>query len=345
MLPGPSKIRSRLSQFLAARFPEWPNVQASGLADRTTGWETEVYSFVAQYQAGSESRREDLVLRLYPGRGAVEKAGREFCFLQAMYRVGYPVPRPVALEADGSTFGWPFLIMERIEGRPLSEAMDRAKEPERERLLALFCRLMVNLHALDWQALAADPTQYTPDVACERYVTQLQQDVERLGQRQFLPVVGWLRNACRRVRWEHLAVIHGDLHLANVLLRQDGSAVVIDWAGAEISDYRTDLAWTLLLLSTYNEAREGERFLSLYEQMAGHRVTDMECFEVGAILRRLIAAAAIAGGQAVALGLRPDARSEMELDTENVRRVYALLLDRTGIAIPEVEAIVADGVA
>ncbi len=48
--------------------------------------------------------------------------------------------------------------------------------------------------------------------------------------------------------------VHWDYHPGNVLLRDDSSAVVIDWTQIDVSDPRFDLAWTLLLVSSYEGA-------------------------------------------------------------------------------------------
>jgi aminoglycoside phosphotransferase (APT) family kinase protein len=129
------RIRGRLARYYAGRFPERVGVRIADLSDITSGWETEVYAFAVEYCEGGQRRREELILRIYPGGGASEKAGREFRAMQQLHRSGYPVPTPVLLEEDGSPFDWPFLIMEKVHGRPLGQIMDAAPGPERQKLL------------------------------------------------------------------------------------------------------------------------------------------------------------------------------------------------------------------
>jgi len=134
-------------------------------------------------------------------------------------------------------------------------------------------------------------------------------------------------------------VIHGDFHPANVLLKDDGTAAVIDWGGAAVSDYRTDLAWTLLLTKTYGDSATRGRILSLYEQLSGHRVEHIEYFEVAAMLRRLFTVSVWASGQAGSFAMRPGIEAKIREDINHVRQAYALLVRATGIRIPETETL------
>jgi aminoglycoside phosphotransferase (APT) family kinase protein len=335
------RVRSRLALYLSGRFARKAEVQVSGLADITSGWESEVFSFDLDYVANGQAEHESLILRLYPGSSAAEKARREFLFLQHLHGSGYPVPRPVLLEADGSPFGRPLLVMERVEGRPLGEIIDEAPEPRKQELLALFCRLLAQLHALDWRSFVSDPALHRPETVLEEKLAATRQELARFGRSEFAAVLAWLQRQCAAVQPRRLAVTHGDFHPANVLLRQDGSAVVIDWGGAGICDYRTDLAWTLLLVSTYEGPAMRERVLSLYEELTGCRVEQIDCFEVWAMLRRLFAVSVSASGEAATLGIRPAALDKVRQDVDNVRRVYGLLVARTGLVIPEVEELIA----
>lgn len=341
MVPTVSQVEARLPSYLASRFPSRSGLHITGVADITTGWETRVFDFTLAYIQDNRPRQERLILRLYPSGDKAAKADHEFTFLERLYNLRYPVPAPALLETTGSPFGAPFIIMEYIDGRPLGQTMEASPEPQAQELLTLFCRLYVELHSLDWRSFAGDHIRYNPDDVIERQLTTTQQEIDHLGMYQFRPVLDWLWRRSTNVKPRHIAVVHGDYHPANLLLRPDGSAVVIDWAGGGVSDYRFDLSWTVLLMSTYGEATMRERVLRTYEALAGHSVEDLEFFEVHAMLRRLFAASVSATGKAGALGMAPVAQAMIGHHIENVRRVHALLRERTGIRIPQVEELVA----
>jgi len=133
---------------------------------------------------------------------------------------------------------------------------------------------------------------------------------------------------------------HGDFHGDNILIRDDGAPFVIDWGNIRVSDRRADLAWTLLLSSTYGHPEMRPRILQEYERIAGCRMEDMEFFDVAACLRRLASICGSLDQGADQLGMRPGAEGMMR-NASHIRSVYDLLLERTGIRIPRIEALLA----
>jgi aminoglycoside phosphotransferase (APT) family kinase protein len=71
------------------------------------------------------------------------------------------------------------------------------------------------------------------------------------------------------VQCSELAVLHWDFHPENIIRCPDGSLVVIDWTGLQLSDPRFDLAWTLMLISAYQGSQWRQSFLEAYERHAG----------------------------------------------------------------------------
>ncbi len=78
-------------------------------------------------------------------------------------------------------------------------------------------------------------------------------------------MIAWLAEKSADVVCERLSVIHQDYHPSNVLLEDDGTAVVIDWTGLAISDFHFDLAWTLMLISTQGYPTLRAIILDMYE--------------------------------------------------------------------------------
>jgi aminoglycoside phosphotransferase (APT) family kinase protein len=322
-------------------FPAGESVRAHDLLRISDGWETDVYSFAAEYGPAGEREREELILRLYPGDDAPQKSVREYSVMEQLYQAGYPVPRVLLLEQDGALLGKPFVIMEKIAGRSLGAISDESPTQKRLELLTLFCRLFADLHALDWRPFAPDPSLYeTQDMSevIDHQLSQWQAYTHALESTAFDPVFGWLCERLPEVEFGQPSVIHWDFHPYNILVRDDGAAFVIDWTNIEVSDYRLDLAWTLLLMSTYGSPESREPVLREYERAAGHSVQQIEYFEVAACLRRLFSILVSLGAGAEALGMRPGAEAMMK-DVGHIERVYARLLDRTGIPIAEVEGL------
>ena len=72
--------------------------------------------------------------------------------------------------------------------------------------------------------------------------------VELFDMPAFNANLKWLEARRDSVPCVQPTIIHYDFHPANILIREDGSAVVIDWSQFDVSDRRFDLAWTMLLV-------------------------------------------------------------------------------------------------
>ncbi|MBM3237148.1 phosphotransferase family protein [Candidatus Poribacteria bacterium] len=338
-----NEIQSGLLSFYERKFPSRKNAQVYSLTQITDGWENEVYSFTIEYEETTERKCEELILRIYPGSDAPQKSVREFNAMKKLHEVGFPVPEVFLLELDNSPFGKPFVIMEKINGRPMGAVFDEAPDKKKEELITLFCKMFVDLHTLNWRFFVPDTSIYATGNAymfINRWLSQAQKYLEYFQANDFAPVLDWLKARSLDVPCERLSVTHGDYHPYNILLRNDGAAFVIDWGNVEVADFRSDLAWTLLLTSTYGNPEAREIILSEYEQIAGCKIEQIEYFEVMAILRRLFSISMSLSDGASKLGMRPGAETMMRRNVGHLKNVYALLIERTGITIPKIETLI-----
>lgn len=334
------EIQSQLQAYCARAFPSRQGVQVSGLTSISGGWESEVYSFDVEHGPPEGRQREGLILRVYPGDDAHAKSAREFRGMRQLHEAGYPVPRVLLLERENSPFGKPFVIMERIEGQVLWPILFNAPERRQQELLTQFCELFVRLHRLDWRPFVDDVAHYElggPTVFVDQWLGMVRGALERFPLSNSLRILEWLEARRDQVPCLRPAPVHWDYHPGNVLLRDDGSAVVIDWTQIDVSDPRFDLAWTLLLVSSYEGAEWRNRILEEYERLAGARVEQMEWFEVCACGKRVFSVAISLLAGAEKLGMRPGAVEMMRQQMWALGRVYDLLVERTGIRMEEVE--------
>ncbi len=333
-------MQNRLQAYYARAFPARQGVCVSDLTSISAGWESDMYSFAVEHGPAGERRREELILRIYPGDGAHDKSAREFHGMSQLHRVGYPVPQVLALERENSPFGKPFVIMEKIEGQVLWPLLSRSPKEKQRELLTLFCELFVQLHTLDWQPFMHDMARHDtgdPYTFVDRQQREWRSALAGLPEVGFLPVLEWLEAWREQVPCLRPAAIHWDYHPGNVLVRDDGSAVVIDWTQVEISDPRFDLAWTLLLVGLHESAEWREFILREYERLAGARVEQLEYFDVAACFKRLASVYFSLSFGPEKLGMRPDAVAMMRQQMGALQKVYDLLLERTGIRIAEVD--------
>jgi aminoglycoside phosphotransferase (APT) family kinase protein len=332
-------MKDDLQEYLARAFPDWQDLCVSEPDQLSAGWESDMYSFDAQRGPVEKRDTEELVLRIYPGNDAWEKSESEFRGMRELYEAGYPVPYVLLLERESSPFGKPFVIMKRIRGELLWPLMIHAPAGEGEDLLTLFCELFVDLHYLDWEQFD-DEVAHSDVENPYRFV-----DRELSGGRAFLsqfqmagfePVLAWLESRRDQVPCHHPSPVHLDFHPGNILLRDDGSAVVIDWTQFGVSDSRFDLAWTLLLVGTHESMEWRDAILQEYERLARAHVEQLEFFEVFACAKRLSSVAISLSEGPEKMGMRPEAVALMKQQMGAMERVHNLLQDRTGISVPEV---------
>jgi len=334
-----------LQAYIAGALPDRPNSTAHELASISVGWESDVYAFDLESGPPDACQREALVLRVYPGADAYAKSGREFRGMQQLFAAGYPVPRVLALERDASPFGKPFVIMERVEGKTMWEPLFRSSEPQQSERLALFCDLLVRLHRLDWRPFVDDPAaveQAGPYAFVDGWLAEARSILGQFDVPDAGALLEWLEARRDRVPCARPAPVHLDFHPANILLRADGTATVIDWTQIQVSDPRFDLAWTLMLVGAAEGWQWRDRILTEYQRLAGAPIQEIEWFEVAACGKRLFSVVVSLAAGPEALGMRPEAVELMRQQFGALRNVYQLFMVRTGLRLREVEQLLAE---
>lgn len=338
-------LRSRLQAYCATAFPDRKNPRVTELVKLNAGWECDVYSFTLEHGIRRTPSREGLILRMYPSDEGSVKAAREFDGMDRLNKAGYPVPTVFRLETDDSPLGQPFVIMEKIEGRILGDVLRESSREAAEKLLKLVCKLFVDLHKLDWRAHVPDFELHDlrhPYSFIDREFIYFGSELTRFSKIDFLPLLGWLESRRNRVPCSRASIIHGDYHPHNILLREDGSAVVIDWTQVNISDFRFDLGWTLCLLNEHGDKAARLAVLNEYERLTGGKVEQIEFFEVAACFKRLFAMAVSLSEGPEKIGMRPEAKEAMTRNMDTVQRIYDFQREKTSLRIPEVERIMAE---
>lgn len=331
---------SSLLSYLQKSYPDRISLKLSDYKDITSGWETQIFSFDLEWPTKRGKMQEGLIVRVYsPGLGAA-KAERESTVMTQLSRVGYPVPRIHATETDSSILGNPFIIMDRIDGSTLNDKLGLS-DAENEKWVMVFSRLFVNLHKLDWKYFVTDLQSYHPEdpyYIVKSRIAEVREVLKQHRKNELLPIVDWLHSRVDSVPCEKPSIIHGDFHPMNIMIDGQQNPFVIDWGAAKVSDFRNDLAWTLLLTRAYSSKKNRDSFLNGYQTTVGHEIEEIEYFEVFSILRRLFDVSVSLDEGASELGMREDAVEMMKAQMGHIRVVYDLLGELTDITIPEVES-------
>jgi aminoglycoside phosphotransferase (APT) family kinase protein len=192
-----------------------------------------------------------LILRRDPEDSLIDtERALEFAAYQTFESIA-PVPKTVALVADGSVLGRPFFIMERIEGGSAASPFALAPyAPHTEAIGEQFFKTLGQIHAVtpEGTPLARVVDSPPPSECWRRELDHWERVIEQDTQEP-QPIV---RAALRRLRRapppapKRLAVVHGDYRTGNFLHDGAGNILaILDWEMAHIGDPLEDLAWAM----------------------------------------------------------------------------------------------------
>jgi aminoglycoside phosphotransferase (APT) family kinase protein len=199
--------------------------------------------------------RRPPAISIAPGAHSMQ---REHTILTALADTDIRVPQVIAFCEDESIAPAPFLVMEKIDGVALTDALplSYADEPQAIRLVAnAVIDELVKLHALDWRSVGLDGFG-RPDGFLRRQVGRWRSQYERSKSREladFDHVARWLESHTPPDRSP--ALVHGDFHLDNCLMSAQAPvevAAIIDWEMATVGDPLLDLG---LLLAFWGDDR------------------------------------------------------------------------------------------
>ena len=334
-----TKISKGLIQYFNDTYPGMLNLEILDLKEISAGWETELFSFGLRYSEKGVTKKEKLVIRMYPGDIAERKLENEFFIYKNLSEQNYPVPKIHYMSANRQYVGKPFLIMDWISGGTLNDKM--ITNPEEG--LLLFSQLFVKLHNMDWKPfikkLKSDK-DFTPSI--ESHIEALESRVNYNKLEELILIVDWLKDEKEKIIDEYLALGHFDFHPYNILMKENGEPVVIDWPSAKVNDFRFDLGWTLTLVCVYDNINNRNRFFDAYQKVAKKKIENIAFFEVAAIVRRLCDVLIAFKSSGESTGLRNDVVQQIKDTIFHVENLNSYLEKLSGIRVKEVDELIED---
>jgi aminoglycoside phosphotransferase (APT) family kinase protein len=276
---------------------------------------------------------------------------REHRVLSAVAGRGVPAPRALALCADTAVPGAPWLVMEHVEGVPLTTDLPaswRGRPGILEQIGGAAVDALVALHGVDWRDAGLDDFG-RPEGFLERQVHRWRAQLERYRVRDlplFDPVAEWLD--AHRAPDAEPALLHGDFHLDNTLSVVEDDrvrvAAIIDWEMATVGDPLLDLGLLLAFwgderpafpamprvqgVSRAADAPSREALAARYAERSGRSVEHLDWYMALAFWKL---AAIVEGAYAHFVRGRLDSRYARELE-QDVPRLLAEAAAFCGIA-------------
>lgn len=220
---------------------------------------------------------ERLVLRRYvSGRFHSDPATArgEFRTLAVLAERAIAAPRPVWLDAIGTHFGAPAMLISRLPGRPRMRAGD-----DPAGWLAGLAEPLVAIHAItpanaDLSHLGSN---LRPGMAAE-LARGLRPDLigDARGERAFALLVARIGE----IETDRPALVHDDYFPANVLWYRGRVSGVVDWQTGEIGDPRADVAQLRLDLAMMHGPDLAAAFEDAYHAAGGRRLEQLWFFDL-----------------------------------------------------------------
>jgi aminoglycoside phosphotransferase (APT) family kinase protein len=152
----------------------------------------------------------------------------------------------------------------------------------------------------------------------------------------FLAIIDWLEIHKFDITVQP-AVVHLDFHANNVFLCNDDHLAVIDWTQIAVSDYRTDLSWTLMIMGDFGQPHWGERILQAYTRGAKNPVEKLDYFNVITYTKLLASTIISLRTSPKELGMRPETVESIQQQAPILDMLSRRIQNITGLSIPEVE--------
>jgi len=244
-------------------------------APRVTSWLTERmtelepplrFTRVGEGQSNLTFRVDDaagraLVLRRPPLGEILASAhdvAREHRILTALRATGVAVPRTLGLCDDTTVTGAPFYAMEHVDGLILTTvaAAERLAPEGRATAARAIAATLARLHAVDLDAAGLGDFK-RPESLVSRQLRRWKRQWEASKTRELpqLDEVGELL-AARMPDERETVLLHGDYHLHNVVLGDDGGVrALLDW---ELSTAGDPLADVGQMVAYWNELRDAD---------------------------------------------------------------------------------------
>jgi len=269
-------------------------VAISKLSRMTGGASKEQFAFNLIHDAMPEARR--FVLRMDPLEGIVETCRqREGEILTALQGV-LPVPRVLAVDAEGTYLGLPGVITEFVPGvtKPSTlkeqsvSGIGSSYGHYAELLGPQFLDHLVTLHSWQGWSTASLPSFTVPAAnTIEAPLYQVNAWARSWGDDMVEPVPmitlteNWLRENAPVC--EAPCLVHCDYRIGNFMFEEPSGKIttILDWELAHFGDYHEDLSWILQkLFGSWDQAgnflvcglMKRDRFISEYERLSGRTI-------------------------------------------------------------------------
>lgn len=194
------------------------------------------------------------------------KVDREWAVLRRLRLDGFPAPRPLA---RGVVDDEPFLIWMTTPANAWPENSENLVEQVKPTVPQL-ASILVQLHTLDHKGLNNEPLYQATVAGTLVRMLLWSRDMNNADLRA---VIARLKPAVARLKSWPPALLHGNLHLNNILARHGQIVGLTSWDNAAIGDPRWDVMTAAHGLRSI-DAGLAEQMVNWYETFSGRTIAD-----------------------------------------------------------------------
>ena len=203
---------------------------------------------------------------------SAHQVDREYRVMKALESTEVPVPRMIALENEGTVLGTRFYVMEKVEGRVLTDLQLPDLSPAERRAVYLdLATVLAKLHQVTPEAQGLGDygrpgNYYTRQISrwSRQYEASKTESIEAMDQ-----LMAWLPEHMPDT--DEARIVHGDYRLGNVMLHPTEPRIVavLDWELSTLGHPLADLGY--LCMDYHSPGYDGQG-LGALEDLTAHGI-------------------------------------------------------------------------
>jgi aminoglycoside phosphotransferase (APT) family kinase protein len=211
-----------------------------------------------------------------------EKARREFKAFELINRAGIPSPESIFLDDTGGLLGAPGIVTRFVPGELLLDAPAEPK-PWAHKLAVMLAR--IHSIPLDEQSRRflldanAEATWFLKHDSAPEYMRSHPGDADLWAA---------LRDRYPSLQSVPATLVHIDYWSGNILWQDGEISAVLDWEEAACGDPVIDVAYARMNMFLMGLPEAANEFLRTYEDETGHRVENLEFWQMAAAVRPMV---------------------------------------------------------
>jgi aminoglycoside phosphotransferase (APT) family kinase protein len=262
-----TSLGAPLSRWFAGRLNA-PAAEVTRVRRIAVGHSRAMFGVDVAFESGEGPASRSFVLRMEQGGVFGTNSGYEVRLMRALRYAGYPVAPVRWYERDPAVLGFPFFVMDRVDG-----ASDAPTEAD----VRAYVRTLARQHDLDWRRLGLH-FMGVPVTARDGALDQIERWYRVYRGACYAPIPfleegrAWLRR--RAPEAARIVLVHGDSGPANFMYRDGEVTLVTDWEFAHLGDPVEDWVY----MATMRGARmfTRDQWSAVFQEEAGVTVSPEE---------------------------------------------------------------------